>query len=467
MEDFFTSASAESILDALPYLHIPRASDHVANKRVVIVGGSVGGMAAAACLHAAGFTNVRVIERSEHVQTGAGISMDDASTSVLKTLGIMGNVTLQKMRYNEERHEDGTVLCRQPFPYCGVLYSELLSALSGVVPAGWVEVGRKVVQVVTSTCCEESGEESICVQCADGEEIMCDMCIGADGPRSLVRKHVCQPQDSDDDELRYAGYSAWRGTLSEEEVGASAMQALRAEYPHFGNCIYYVHGADDTATPKQSAVLYDIGGGTVNWLVYENRDAVGGGCARTTNPASAEEIARLRAEARLRWGNGFGTIIERTPLPFWTDIYDLPQPLDTFARGGVALLGDSAHAITPHLGKGSNLAVQDAFVLAVSAAEAGTVAELLERYSQSRATECAETLLYSRHQGRLRNALLGDGEHHNRRRPANAAIFTHQMASAGLPTQALPAHPAFQPLWDFVEHCVPAEQRGACLTKKT
>jgi len=39
------------------------------------------------------------------------------------------------------------------------------------------------------------------------------------------------------------------------------------------------------------------------------------------------------------------------------------KPLDYFVNGNVALLGDAAHAITPHQGTGAGQAIEDAYIL--------------------------------------------------------------------------------------------------------
>ena len=87
--NLFTDGTTEEILEALPTLSVPAVSSvELCHKRVVVVGGSIGGLAAAACLRAAGFQNVQVLERSTGHRDGAGIGLDDASVAILKGLGL-------------------------------------------------------------------------------------------------------------------------------------------------------------------------------------------------------------------------------------------------------------------------------------------------------------------------------------------------------------------------------------------
>ena len=46
------------------------------------------------------------------------------------------------------------------------------------------------------------------------------------------------------------------------------------------------------------------------------------------------------------------------------DVYWMAEPLPAYHRGRVAILGDAAHAMTPHLGQGACQAIEDAVVLA-------------------------------------------------------------------------------------------------------
>lgn len=85
-----TDASAQDLLAALLKLSVPMASSAVFGARVAVVDGSIGGLVAAACLRAAGFSNVQVFERSAGLQPGARIGVSDASMAILKGLGVLG-----------------------------------------------------------------------------------------------------------------------------------------------------------------------------------------------------------------------------------------------------------------------------------------------------------------------------------------------------------------------------------------
>lgn len=566
---FFTDATTEDLVAALPSLAVPKASPAVASARVVIVGGSIGGLAAAACLRAAGFKHVRVVERSHNVQPGAGIGLDDASAAVLKGLGVLGSgnggsdasarssePALCRMRWTEERLACGTVLLRQPFPGFAIRYSELLSSLEGLLPEGTVTRGYKVSQLKrqqiqpTHNSSATGSEESpvlVHLEAADQSGVQhflapleCDVVIAADGPRSSFRSQLITPaspasavsaRSQGDSDLRYAGYVAWRGTITAAALPQAARDALASEYPHCGNCLYFIHGrrssgdaSSSTTTSgdgidtnanesgsgdasadeenEEHAVLYDIGGGVLNWLVYSVRPTPVAAKGRTTLSAPPQlEVDRFKQRAVARWGAGLGALIAATPQPFCTDVYDLRVPLSTFvhsteaaatvaveeneatmegthpaksevvgasganvADGGFnfALLGDAAHPVTPHLAKGSNLAICDAFALAAAAKDATSLPALLRQYSSSRCAEGARVLLLARHLGILRN---GQGSRSSsavpslpslpplpRLPPCNCAdTLVAQVKNAGLPTRTLPIGGAFEDVWDWVK----------------
>jgi 2-polyprenyl-6-methoxyphenol hydroxylase-like FAD-dependent oxidoreductase len=76
--------------------------------------------------------------------------------------------------------------------------------------------------------------------------------------------------------------------------------------------------------------------------------------------------------------------LRRTPADslIWTDIIDL-DPLACFTHGRVVLLGDAAHAVTPDLGQGAGLAIEDAAVLVALLARS-PVEQALRQYNARR-----------------------------------------------------------------------------------
>jgi catechol 2,3-dioxygenase-like lactoylglutathione lyase family enzyme len=115
---------------------------------------------------------------------------------------------------------------------------------------------------------------------------------------------------------------------------------------------------------------------------------------------------------------------------------------------------------------GSNLAIHDAFVLASSAAGAGSVSEMLARYSQRRVGECRNTLLLSRHLGRIRNRLPLQLPSTPLTPIATQHDFDDAVRAAGLPTRTLPDSPEFEELWQFVDAHVPVAERGFFLERQ-
>ena len=84
----YTNGSTKEILQLIPRLVIPKANSSIMNTRVVIIGGSIGGLTTAACLRAAGILNITIVERNVNAMVGAGLGLDDASIGILSGLGM-------------------------------------------------------------------------------------------------------------------------------------------------------------------------------------------------------------------------------------------------------------------------------------------------------------------------------------------------------------------------------------------
>ncbi|MBB5114414.1 FAD-dependent monooxygenase [Micromonospora echinospora] len=87
------------------------------------------------------------------------------------------------------------------------------------------------------------------------------------------------------------------------------------------------------------------------------------------------------------WHEPIPALLAATPpeAVLRTDLLHLDTPLPTYVQGRVALLGDAAHAMTPHLGQGAGQAIEDAVVLgAVCATGTADLAGALASYDRQR-----------------------------------------------------------------------------------
>ncbi|TDD38944.1 FAD-dependent monooxygenase [Saccharopolyspora elongata] len=158
-----------------------------------------------------------------------------------------------------------------------------------------------------------------------------DLVVGADGIGSTTRRSIWGPQPAP----RYAGYSTWRMIVATRPVGEAAETWGRGE--RFGY-----------------SPLPD--GRTYCYAMVNAPQSRGGG------------LTELRERFR-DWHTPIPALLDGAQEAdvLHHDTYELPD-LDTYVAGKVALLGDAAHAMTPNLGQGACLALEDAVVLASAVA---------------------------------------------------------------------------------------------------
>jgi len=320
--------------------------------RVIVVGGGIGGMAAAIALHRRGH-DVQVWERAAAVgEVGSGLTLWPNGLRALDAIGVGAQVRSRAMADTEggirdrsgrwlTRTDTGKVADRYG-PVVAVHRADLFDILRTVLGEDRLRLGVTVNGV-------DIEDLPVRVLYAGGAETA-DLVIGADGLRSVVRTAVCPHARPP----RYAGYTAWR-------MITEPLPDLRQGGQIWGS------GEIFGIVPLADHRVYMFG--AVN--AAEGQRAPDG------------EFAEVRRRFGA-WPDPVPRLLDAVSPDsvMRHDIYHLPD-LPTFVRGRVALLGDAAHAMTPNMGQGANLALEDAVSLA-ALLDNGEIDDALRRYDALR-----------------------------------------------------------------------------------
>jgi len=349
--------------------------------RIVVIGGSLGGLCAANLLHRAGH-EVTVLERSATSLEGrgAGIVTHDSLRVALRAAGAVVDATLGvAVGSRVVLDVNGAAECGWAYPQVLTSWGRLYSLLRAALPDGLQRLGTPVVAV-------ESRADGVSATLAGGERVYADLLIACDGIRSGVRAQLApsvQPV--------YAGYVAWRGVCDEAVLSRHTRHTL---FEHFGFGLpegeqmigYPVAGEFNRSEPGQR-----------RWnFVWYRPAAAGDGLAALMTDAdghhhasgippqqvSWRHIAAMREAARRLLAPQFAEVVEKTALPFLQPIFDLASPRVAFDR--IALLGDAAFVARPHVGMGVTKAADDAMVLAACIAAEGATPAALRSYEAQR-----------------------------------------------------------------------------------
>ncbi len=344
--------------------------------RAVVVGAGVGGLAAAIGLRQIGWQPI-ILERSTAPGgIGAGVSLWSNALDALDALGVGEAVrragTLQSG--GGFRTPDGRWLTRSSgaalLERVGValllmhraqLHRELLAAL----PTDAVVAGTNVTDLAQTADHVVVGYDGP----TGRAETRADLVVGADGVHSTVRRRLWPEAPPP----KYAGFTAWRGVTDEPiDIEGEAAET-------------WGRGAEFGAVPLADGRVYWFG---------------------TANLPEATTFVDERAEVLRRfghWHRPIPTVVHATTTAavLHHDIYHLPRPLPRFTRGRVVLLGDAAHAMTPNLGQGACVALEDAAVLAGRLAADSDVPRALTNYDQQRRPRAEDMVKMSAQMGRM------------------------------------------------------------------
>jgi 2-polyprenyl-6-methoxyphenol hydroxylase-like FAD-dependent oxidoreductase len=350
-------------------------------RRAAIIGGSMSGLLCALNLSRRGW-QVDVFERSPVALRGrgAGIMTHPEMRAALAELGIdcsrnFGIPVEIRVLLDQGGAQVATRRCPQTATSWNRLF-ELLIAGFGQIH---YHLGKDLHRVVETAVAVEA-------RFVDGTSYEGDLLVGADGFRSAVRGQFLPAS-----EPGYAGYVAWRGLADESEVVPVLSQEL---FDSFVFCLppgeqflgYPVAGPNNDLRRRHRSwniVWYRPAdeGSELGGLLT---DASGQRHELSIPPPLIRQavISDMRVAAKRLLPPRLFAVIERIEQPFLQPIYDLESPAMAFGR--VALVGDAAFVIRPHVGGGIAKAAADAAALAAALDDEASIPLALAAFARER-----------------------------------------------------------------------------------
>lgn len=350
-----------------------RGGSGVSRGTAVVVGGGIGGLAAAIGLRLVGW-EVTVVERAPVLaDVGAGISLHANGIGALDALGVGAAVrAAARPQYTGGTRSpgggwlarmDGAALERElGTPIVGIPRAVLHRLLRAALPSECLVVGAEAISAGRT----DSGRARVTLE--DGV-LDADLVVAADGVGSRLRAQLFPRHPGP----VYSGSTVLRA-VTERPVELSTDFALTwGEGAEFGHIAF----ADGRA--EWHAVLTSPPG---------------------VRHADALAVLRHRFAA---WHDPIPGLLAATrpDAVLHHDVHELATPLPAFTAGRIALLGDAAHAMTPNLGQGACQALEDAVTLAAALATERTVEAALTRYDAERRPRSQSVARAARRAGRM------------------------------------------------------------------
>jgi len=355
--------------------------------RVLIIGGGFSGMSAAIQLRKAG-AHVDLVEIDPGWRSyGAGISLGGATLRAFRTLGILDEFLERGAAADgvDLFTGSGHLIAKLPTPRIagpdvpggGAI---MRPALAEILARETKASGTNVRLGATFDSLGE-GPNGVEAKLSDDSEASYDLVIGADGLYSSTRAAIFPNAP----EPRYTGQCVWRAVLPRlAEVEHAAMW--------LGN--------------KVKAGVNPVSRDEMYLFVTEDRPS--------NDRIDSSRFLSLLREMIAPFSAPLVKIVHDSLNEHSRIVYRpleallLPRP---WSKGRVVLIGDAAHATTPHLASGACIGIEDAIVLAEEINRTETVDEGLRAFESRRWERCRMVVENSNRLGEIEITGGNQAEH--------------------------------------------------------
>ncbi len=342
----------------------------------LVVGGGIGGMAAAISLAERGVA-VDLIDLDPHWRVyGAGITITGPTLRAYKRLGLLDAIKASGAITSKTRlfRFDGTHILDLDEP----VIEEGLPATGGIMRPILHRIMQTrvrelpiAVRLGLTVTALENRDRGVDVRFSDDTTGHYDLVVGADSVASTVRNiafpHMAPPVPT--------GQGCWRISIAKPpglEMGE----------------FFLGHANPCGITACAPDMVY-------MWMLTAHEE-------RETFMDEEELFVTLKAHLADFGGNA-GWIRDNMTRADWINYRPLAaalQPKDWF-NGRIVLVGDAVHATTPHLASGAGMAVESGIVLAEELARTDDVTAALQAYQDRRFDRCRDVIETSVAVGKL------------------------------------------------------------------
>ncbi len=369
--------------------------------KIVVTGAGVAGLSTAIALKQKGFDTEIYERHSQRTEIGAGIVCWPNASFVLQELGMLDDIAKVsgqpvKMQRRSETGENLGALDilslnqAMGYPSFSILRRDLMAILERQAIKTGVKIhyGCNIEKITTG----ETGLAEL--QLVSGKRIQADLIVGADGRmNSQARTYV-----NGDNKPVYQGFINWIGVFDSTDTVFSEQPAFlkKGMFPEQTVTDFWGVGKRFGIVPITDKLAYWAGAvaaplspplskSSSNSMSVSNSD---------TSPAFTPSLVERNPDnykSDLKalfadWPDPINTLIDHTPISALNKVYVHDHdPINTWHKDNVLLIGDSAHAPLPTSGQGACQALEDAWHLARLLSEHHeNLEQVMEEFTQLR-----------------------------------------------------------------------------------